>query len=104
MSRKEYLLCESEPSVEPSVAIVGATGAVGVLLRQVLEERKFPAKSVKFLASARSAGQRLAFQGHYHTVEPLVPEAFVGVNIVLSSTPAAISPASPAVGRSALTS
>src|SRR5438874_2025783 len=78
-------------SVVPSVAVVGATGAVGEVMRQVLTERKFPLRAIKFLASARSAGKIIDFQGKKHPVEELRPEAFAGVDIVLSSTPAGIS-------------
>ena len=44
-----------------SVAVVGATGAVGTIIRQLLEERKFPFQRIKFLASARSAGKEISF-------------------------------------------
>ncbi len=74
-----------------SVAVVGATGAVGEIMRQVLEERAFPLRAIKFLASPRSAGKALLFQGKTYTVEPIRPEAFAGVDIVLSSTPAGVS-------------
>jgi aspartate-semialdehyde dehydrogenase len=77
--------------VEPSVAVVGATGAVGEVMRRVLEERSFPFRSIKFLASERSAGKPLTFKGKRHTVEPIRPEAFAGVEVVLSSTPASVS-------------
>lgn len=75
----------------PHVAVVGATGAVGEVMRQLLVERQFPLGSIKFLASERSAGKPVEFRGRTYTVEPLRPEAFVGVNIVLSSTPAGVS-------------
>ena len=75
----------------PSVAVVGATGAVGEVMRQVLTEHNFPLRAIKFLASPRSAGKTIEFQGKKHPVEALRPEAFAGVDIVLSSTPAAIS-------------
>src|SRR5205085_228733 len=78
-------------NVVPSVAVVGATGAVGEVMRQVLSERKFPLRTIKFLASERSAGKTIEFQGKKYPVEPLRPEAFAGVDIVLSSTPAGIS-------------
>ena len=71
-----------------NVAVVGATGAVGDLMRQVLVERHFPVKSIKFLASEKSAGKTVEFAGKPYTVEPIRPEAFAGVQIVLSSTPA----------------
>jgi aspartate-semialdehyde dehydrogenase len=77
--------------VLPSVAVVGATGAVGVIMRQVLLEHNFPLRNIKFLASERSAGKPIEFQGKKHLVEPVRPEAFAGVDIVLSSTPAGIS-------------
>jgi aspartate-semialdehyde dehydrogenase len=77
--------------VVPSVAVVGATGAVGEIMRQVLEERSFLLRSIKFLASERSVGKSLVFKGKTYTVEPIRPEAFAGVQIVLSSTPASVS-------------
>lgn len=77
--------------MEPSVAVVGATGAVGEVMRQVLVERNFPLRAIKFLASERSAGKAIEFKGKRYTIEPIAPEAFAGVDIVLSSTPAGIS-------------
>lgn len=74
-----------------SVAVVGASGAVGDVMIRLLQERKFPLGSIKFLASARSAGKTVDFGGKPYTIEPLTPEAFEGVDIVLSSTPASIS-------------
>jgi aspartate-semialdehyde dehydrogenase len=78
-------------NVLPSVAVVGATGAVGDLIRKVLAERDFKVKSIKFLASERSAGKPIEYAGKTYHVEPIRPEAFAGVQIVLSSTPASIS-------------
>src|SRR5262245_32435163 len=60
-------------------------------MRQVLIERKFAFRSIKFLASERSAGKRIDFKGKSYTVEAIRPEAFAGVEIVLSSTPASVS-------------
>jgi aspartate-semialdehyde dehydrogenase len=77
--------------VLPSVAVVGATGAVGEIMRQVLSERAFPLRSIKFLASERSAGKSITFKRKSYTVDPIRPEAFAGVDIVLSSTPASVS-------------
>src|SRR5262245_12283096 len=74
-----------------SVAVVGASGAVGEEMIRLLEQRKFPVGTIKFLASERSAGKTLTFAGESYTIEPLSPEAFEGVEIVLSSTPASIS-------------
>jgi aspartate-semialdehyde dehydrogenase len=77
--------------VAVNVAVVGATGAVGDLIRRVLAERNFPIKSIKFLASAKSVGKQIEFAGQSHTVEAIHPAAFTGVQIVLSSTPSSIS-------------
>lgn len=74
-----------------NVAVVGATGAVGDLIRKVLIERKFPVKSIKFLASAKSAGKSVEFADKQYPIEPIQPEAFQGVQIVLSSTPSSVS-------------
>jgi aspartate-semialdehyde dehydrogenase len=68
-----------------NVAIVGATGAVGVELLRVLERRNFPVASLKLLASARSAGKKLAFKGKEHPVEELKAEAFKGIDVAFFS-------------------
>ncbi len=70
-----------------NVGVVGATGAVGRLVRQMLAERDFPYKTIKFIASARSAGTTIEFKGEKHTVEELVPEMFDGLDLVIASTP-----------------
>jgi aspartate-semialdehyde dehydrogenase len=74
-----------------SVAVVGASGAVGQVMVRLLEERNFPISQIKFLASGRSAGRPISFRGETHAIEPLTADAFRGVDIVLSSTPAAVS-------------
>ncbi len=74
-----------------SVAVVGASGAVGEVMIRLLRERKFPVGAIKFLASERSAGRSIEFGGKTYPVEPLSPSAFDGVDIVLSSTPASVS-------------
>jgi aspartate-semialdehyde dehydrogenase len=58
---------------------------------RLLEERQFPVGSIKFLASPRSAGKAVTFRGETHAIEPLTADAFDGVEIVLSSTPASTS-------------
>src|SRR6478609_9185336 len=69
-------------------------------MRQVLAERGFAFRSMKFLASERSAGKSIVFKGKTYVVEPIRPEAFAGVQIVLSSTPAGVSrEASPMAAR-----
>ena len=77
--------------MDVSLAVVGATGAVGELIRTVLAERGFRPKAIKFLASEKSAGKTVEFLGKHYPVEPIRPEAFAGVKIVLSSTPASVS-------------
>ncbi len=74
-----------------SVAVVGASGAVGEVMVRLLAERNFPVGSIKFLASERSAGKSIEFAGESHPIEPISAGAFEGVDIVLSSTPASIS-------------
>jgi len=68
-----------------NVAVVGATGAVGEQMLNMLEERDFPIESLKLLSSARSAGKRLKFRGEELTVEEATPESFEGVDIALFS-------------------
>ena len=63
----------------PRVAIVGATGAVGVELLSCLESRNFPLASLKLLASKRSAGKQVAFRGEMLTVEELTKDSFADV-------------------------
>jgi aspartate-semialdehyde dehydrogenase len=70
-----------------TIAIVGATGAVGRIIRQLLAEREFPYRNIKFLASKRSAGTTIAFKGEKHLVEELRPEAFEGIDLAIGSTP-----------------
>jgi aspartate-semialdehyde dehydrogenase len=70
-----------------TIAVAGATGAVGTIILQLLAERKFPFKQVKFLASGRSAGKPIEFAGRTYTVEELAPAAFEGVDLVIGSTP-----------------
>jgi len=69
----------------PVVAIVGATGAVGVELLQCLEQRKFPLKELKLFASARSAGKTMKFRGKDLRVQELGEGSFAGVDIGLFS-------------------
>ncbi|MCA9055981.1 MAG: aspartate-semialdehyde dehydrogenase, partial [Planctomycetaceae bacterium] len=70
-----------------TVTLVGATGAVGRIMRDLLEQREFPARKFRFLASARSAGSTLKFNGQPHVVEELTKEAFAGSDLVIASTP-----------------
>jgi len=68
-----------------NVAVGGATGAVGTEMLRVLEERRFPVKGLRVLASSRSAGRRLAYNGSAHKVEELHGRAFDGIDIALFS-------------------
>lgn len=70
-----------------NLIVVGATGAVGRIVLQLLAERNFPYKNIKFLASARSAGRKIKFKDQEHTVEELRPEAFSKGDLVIASTP-----------------
>src|SRR5690606_13540993 len=70
---------------EPVVAVVGATGAVGVELIRCLEQRRFPLAELKLFSSARSAGKRLPFRGRELTVEELTEQSFDGVDLALFS-------------------
>ena len=67
------------------VAVVGATGAVGREMLRTLERRKFPVKKLVALASKRSAGTKLPFNGGEVTVEELGPSSFAGIQIALFS-------------------
>jgi aspartate-semialdehyde dehydrogenase len=73
--------------VYQSLAVVGATGAVGRIILQLLEERDFPLERIKFLASGRSAGKPITFRGKEYTVEELRPEAFDDIDLAIGSTP-----------------
>ncbi len=73
--------------MEQNIAIAGATGAVGRLVRQLLEERNFPYQSITFLASKRSVGAQIEFRGEQHTVKLLEPEVFDTIDLVIGSTP-----------------
>ena len=69
----------------PAVAIVGATGAVGIELLRCLEARGFPLSKLRLLASARSAGKTLSFKGESLPVEELTEASFEGIDIALFS-------------------
>lgn len=70
-----------------TLAVVGATGAVGRIIVTMLLERRFPARRIKLLASARSAGKPLEIAGTSLPVEELVPDSFSDVDIAIGSTP-----------------
>jgi len=68
-----------------SVAVLGATGVVGREILAILEQRRFPVRSIKALASARSAGTMVRFAGEEIPVEVAGPASFRGVELVLAS-------------------
>lgn len=70
-----------------TLAIVGATGAVGRIILEQLVQREFPARRIKLLASARSAGRQMDVAGRSFTVEELTPESFADVTVAIGSTP-----------------
>ncbi|MEK6670334.1 MAG: aspartate-semialdehyde dehydrogenase [Nitrospirota bacterium] len=73
------------------VAVVGATGAVGTEMIEVLQERKFPVARLVPLASARSAGGTVTFEGNEVSIEALTKDSFAGVDIALFSAGADLS-------------
>ncbi|MBN9690102.1 MAG: aspartate-semialdehyde dehydrogenase [Verrucomicrobia bacterium] len=75
----------------PHVAVVGATGAVGVEMVETLEKRNFPVGKLTLLASARSVGKTLTYRGTKHTVAELTHDSFKGIDIALFSAGGGIS-------------
>lgn len=76
-------VCMSLRDDGPTVVVVWVTGAVGQEFLQVLSDRDFPYRSIKMLASRRSAGKKFTFEDHEYTIEELKPESFDGVDIAL---------------------
>jgi aspartate-semialdehyde dehydrogenase len=75
----------------PHVAVVGATGAVGIEMIKTLEKRNFPAGKLTLLASARSVGKKLKFRGQDVAVTELTKDSFKGIDIALFSAGGSIS-------------
>ncbi len=75
----------------PHVAVVGATGAVGIEMIKTLEKRNFPVGKLTLLASARSAGKKLTFRGESVTVQELTRDGFKGIDVALFSAGGGIS-------------
>ena len=80
-------------SRRPVVAVVGATGQVGAVMRRLLDERDFPLAEVRFLASARSAGTTLPWRGREILVEDAATADLAGIDIALFSAGGATSKA-----------
>jgi aspartate-semialdehyde dehydrogenase len=69
----------------PHVAVVGATGAVGIEMIKTLERRQFPLSKLTLLASARSVGKKLPFRGAELAVQELTRDSFKGIDLALFS-------------------
>ena len=78
-------------SKKPSLAVVGATGAVGTVMLDILSKRKDVYGEIRLIASARSAGKKLICRGEELTVVALSPEAFEGIDIAMFDVPDAVS-------------
>src|SRR5208282_1578258 len=83
--------CSTFMNRNPYVAVVGATGAVGIEMIKTLEKRNFPVGKLTLLASARSAGKKLKFRGTDITVKELTKDSFNGIDIALFSAGGGIS-------------
>ena len=70
---------------EYKIGILGATGAVGQEMMKILEERNFPVAELRPIASARSAGKKLAFKGGEVEVVAVSEDAFAGLDVVLGA-------------------
>ncbi|HEY4952664.1 MAG TPA: aspartate-semialdehyde dehydrogenase [Verrucomicrobiae bacterium] len=75
----------------PHVAVVGATGAVGIEMIKTLEKRNFPVGKLTLLASARSVGKKLKFRGQEIAIQELTKDSFAGIDIALFSAGGSIS-------------
>jgi len=79
------------PAPQARIGVVGATGAVGEVLLDILAERDFPVSELRPLASGRSAGRTLSFRGSEHVVREARPEAFDGLDLVFFAATGSLS-------------
>ena len=86
MSKKQKKVAK-----KPTLAVVGATGAVGTVMLSILSERKDVWGEIRLIASARSAGKKLMCRGEELTVVALSPEAFDGIDVAMFDVPDEIS-------------
>lgn len=80
-----------EMKKELHVAVVGATGAVGTMILQTLEDRDFPIAKLSLLSSRRSAGKKVTFKGEEVEVQEATPDSFEGVDIAFFSAGGSVS-------------
>ena len=78
-------------SKKPSLAVAGATGAVGTVMLDILSNRKDVYGEIRLIASARSAGKKLICRGQELTVVALSPETFEGIDIAMFDVPDEVS-------------
>jgi aspartate-semialdehyde dehydrogenase len=86
MSKKQKKVAK-----KPTLAVVGATGAVGTVMLSILSERKDVWGEIRLIASARSAGKKLMCRGEELTVVALSPEAFDGIDVAMFDVPDEVS-------------
>ena len=84
-------MSKKKSTKKPSLAVVGATGAVGTVMLSILSERKDVWGEIRLIASARSAGKKLVCRGEELTVVELTPEAFDGIDVAMFDVPDEIS-------------
>ena len=96
------MVARFSPDARLNVGVVGATGLVGSMMRQLLAERDFPVGTLRLFASARSAGSQVEFKGQQVTVEDAATADFAGLDIVFfsagGSTSKALAPKVAAAG------
>ena len=68
-----------------NIAVLGATGQVGMVMRRILDERKFPVRELRFIASAHSAGKKIEWRGHEIEVEDVEKADLSGIDIAIFS-------------------
>jgi len=77
--------------MRPSLALVGATGAVGTVMIDIINSRENIWGEIRLIASSRSAGKQIEVHGKPHTVVELTPEAFDGIDIAMFDVPDEVS-------------
>jgi Aspartate-semialdehyde dehydrogenase len=77
--------------MRPNLALVGATGAVGTVMIDIINSRENIWGEIRLIASSRSAGKQITVHGKPHTVVELTPEAFDGIDIAMFDVPDAVS-------------